>query len=95
MDAWDGDHRFFLPTKEPAVTISTAAKGKTLSGSFTSEYPVFVEGEIVVLNSGGPNMTVIDVLDDTDELACAFASCEHSIEILVFPTACVRKVVTN
>ena len=77
------------------MTVSTAAKGKTLTGSFTSEYPTFVEGEIVVLNSGGPNMTVIDVLDDTDEVACAYASCEHNIEVLLLPSACVRKVVTN
>lgn len=76
------------------MTVSTQAKGKTPTGTFTSEYPVFVEGEIVVLNSGGPNMTVIDVLDETDELACAYGT-EQEIEVLLLPSACVRKVVTN
>lgn len=74
------------------MTVSTKDKGKSLTG--TLEYPVFVEGEIVVLNSGGPNMTVIDVLDDTDEVACAYGT-EQEIEVLLLPSACVRKVVTN
>ena len=76
------------------MTVSTKGADKKITGSFSSAYPVFVEGEVVVLNSGGPNMTVIDVLDETDELGCAYAN-EGEIEILLLPSACVRKVVVN
>ena len=74
--------------------ISTKDAGKTLTSSFSTPYAVFVEGEVVRLNSGGPDMTVIDVLDDTDEVVVAFAEGE-TIEILGLPSACVRKSVTD
>lgn len=77
------------------MAVSTKDGGKKIVGPFTTPYAVFVEGEVVVLNSGGPHMTVIDVIDDTDEVIVAFADGEGSVELLGFPSACVRKVVTN
>lgn len=75
--------------------ISTKDSGKSLSGTFNSEYPIYVEGEIVVLKSGGPDMTIIEVIDETDEVVVAFASLENGIDILGFPSVCVRKVPTK
>jgi len=75
--------------------ISTKDAGKTLTASFSTPYAVFVEGDVVRLNSGGPDMTVIDVLDDTDEVVVALADDNGGIDILGLPSACVRKAVTN
>ncbi len=75
------------------MPVSTEAKGRTLTGSFQSEYAVFVEGDVVVLNSGGPPMTIIDIQDSTGEVVVAFA--DGTIEILGLPSASVRKVTTN
>jgi hypothetical protein len=75
------------------MPVSTKDKGKTFVG--TDAYPVFVEGDIVTINSGGPNMTVIDILDDTDEVVVTYATGEGGLEILGFPSAAVRKVVVN
>lgn len=51
----------------------------------TPDYDVFVEGEVVLLKSGGPAMTVIDICEDCGDVTAAYRTSDGDIDVITFP----------
>ena len=56
------------------------------------DYDVFVEGEIVMLKSGGPEMTVIDVCEDCGDVTAAYGTSDFDVDVLTLPPAAIVRV---
>lgn len=54
-------------------------------------YDTFIEGEIVVLKTGGPAMVVIDYCENCDEIDVAYGTGKH-VHMLTLPSAAVVRV---
>lgn len=56
------------------------------------EYDVYVEGELVMLKSGGPVMTTIGFCEDCNEVEVAYGTSDGDIDILGFPPEALVRV---
>ena len=56
------------------------------------DYDVFVEGELVMLKSGGPVMTVIGYCEDCDEIECACGDSDGDLSFAELPSAAIVRV---
>lgn len=56
------------------------------------DYDVFVEGELVMLKSGGPVMTVIGYCEDCDEIECAYGDSDGDLSFAELPSAAIVRV---
>lgn len=52
----------------------------------------FVEGEQVMLKSGGPTMTVLGYCEDCDEVDAAYGTSDGDVDILTLPSATIVRV---
>lgn len=55
-------------------------------------YESFVEGELVMLKSGGPVMTVIGYCDECGEVEAAYGDSEGNLQFHELPSACLLRV---
>lgn len=55
-------------------------------------YNTFVEGQVVKLVLGGPDLVVIDVCDDCGEVEVAWIDSDQDISFGSFPTDALRSV---
>jgi len=56
------------------------------------EYDVFVEGELVMLKSGGPVMTVVDYCEGCGEVEAAYGDSDGDISFVELPSAAIVRV---
>lgn len=55
-------------------------------------YDAFVEGELVMLKSGGPVMTVLGTCEDCGEIDVAYGNSQGDVDILGMPAEALVRV---
>jgi hypothetical protein len=64
----------------------------TVSNLAADTYATFVEGEQVMIKSGGPVMTVVGTCDDCGEIDVAYGTSDGDIDIIGLPPEALVRV---
>lgn len=58
----------------------------------TETYETFVEGELVMIKSGGPAMTVLATCEDCGDIDVAYGTSDGDVDILTLPSDALVRV---
>ena len=75
------------------MSKTTQPKATTAARSIPQpDYNIFVEGEVVMIKTGGPSMTVIEVCEDCGSVTAVYGNSQGDLDQFEFPPEALVRV---